>query len=64
MSVIIERFLQCDRCFDRTYGVDDKAGATTKHQREGAISEGWSHIGNRDYCDDCTTIRRRKGYIV
>ena len=60
MSVIIERFLQCDRCFDRTYGVDNKAGAITKYQRAGALSEGWSNVGNRDYCDYCTAIRKAK----
>lgn len=52
MSLIVERFIQCDVCGEM-FGVDNRS-FTTKQHREGARKEGWTYTGGKDWCAVCS----------
>lgn len=58
MALIIESFLICDGNCNTNYGVDSRS-LTGKRHRSLAKQEGWTYIGGKDYCPDCSSVRRK-----
>ena len=59
MSVIIERFLNCDGNCGETYGVDTRCLTGAKH-REDAKEWGWHYSKGKDYCPKCWAERLKE----
>lgn len=51
MSIIIETFLNCDRC-GKTFGVDNRHRTGQAHRKDAAL-EGWVLSGSEDHCPEC-----------
>ena len=51
MSLVIEKFLMCDICYE-SYGVDNRIYSARMH-RKFSKQEGWVCIGSKDYCEEC-----------
>lgn len=53
MSLVVERFLICDGCFEN-FGVDTRHQLqTVSRLREESKLNGWKHKKGKDYCGVC-----------
>ena len=51
MSLVVERFLVCDKCGEN-FGVDTRSHTAEQH-RQTAKSNGWAFYCGADYCPEC-----------
>lgn len=63
MSIIVQRFPQCDICFESN--ADFITGiSTTKQLRLAMFNGGWIHQKGKDICPDCQVGTSKKKYTI
>ena len=53
MSVVVQRFVQCDKCKKCAEDNQDQWDCSSKYLRAYLSKIGWVQKGKKDFCPDC-----------